>query len=141
MDLHVRRYMTASPTTVAPATTIVEAHRIMRRDGIRHLPVVDAAHTLVGLVSLRDLDFAATFRPFDGDAVTVGDAMFAKELYTIEPGAELLEVARHLLDTKYGCAVVVDAGRVVGIFTLVDALRALIDTVAATRRVPPAAAP
>ncbi|MBK6693414.1 MAG: CBS domain-containing protein [Myxococcales bacterium] len=137
MDLHVRRYMTTSPTTVSPETTVVEAHRIMRRECIRHLPVVDGLHHLVGLVSLRDLDFAETFRPFDGDVVRVGDAMFAKELYTVEPGTDMLEVARHLLDTKFGCAVVMEAGRVVGMFTVIDALRALIDTVAATRRLGP----
>jgi acetoin utilization protein AcuB len=137
MDLHVRRYMTTSPTTVTPETTIVEAHRIMRREAIRHLPVVDATHELVGLVSIRDLDFAETFRSFDGEIVKVGDAMFAKELYTVEPDTDLLLVARHLLETKYGCAIVTDGGRIVGIFTVIDALRALIDTVAETRRVRP----
>lgn len=140
MELSVRRYMSASPITVTPETTIVEAHRIMRRRSIRHLPVVDGTNVLIGLVSLHDLDFAETFRPFDGEIVEVGDAMFAKELYTVTPETDLMEVARNLLNTKYGCAVVVDAKnekQIVGIFTVVDALRALIDLVATQRRVGP----
>src|SRR5687768_3948245 len=54
----VRSRMTANVLTVTPTTTLGEALRITREQGIRHLPVVDNGK-LVGLLSDRDLRLAA----------------------------------------------------------------------------------
>ena len=45
--------MTADPVTVSPAATAIEALRLMRDGGFRHLPVT-VDDDLVGVVSLRD---------------------------------------------------------------------------------------
>jgi CBS domain-containing protein len=50
----------------------------------------------------------------------------SRDPYTTTPSAPLEEVARDMADRKYGSAVVVDHGKVVGLFTTVDALRALV---------------
>ncbi len=42
-------------TTVTPAVELVEAARIMRDKGFRHLVVVDEADNLMGVFSMRDL--------------------------------------------------------------------------------------
>lgn len=52
-------HMVPDPFTVRPDTHVGEAARIMADKEVRHLPVVDGDGTLVGLVSLRDLLFAA----------------------------------------------------------------------------------
>ena len=44
---------TASPETVIPETRAVDALRIMRDGGYRHLPVVSEGE-VIGIVSLRD---------------------------------------------------------------------------------------
>ncbi len=42
-------------TTVAPSTELLDAARLMRDKGFRHLVVVDDAGRLVGVFSMRDL--------------------------------------------------------------------------------------
>ena len=46
--------MTRAPLSIRPEQTLAEAHRLMRKHRIRHLPVVDRGK-LVGIVSQRDL--------------------------------------------------------------------------------------
>jgi acetoin utilization protein AcuB len=119
----VDRYMTASPVVIASDRTLAEAHQEMRAHGVRHLPVVEDRR-LVGIVSQRDLYLLETLRGVDVGCERVSEAMTPNP-YTTAPGTPLDEVAREMADHKYGCAVVVEGGGVVGVFTTVDALRAL----------------
>ena len=45
--------MTADPVTVSPGATAIEALRLMRDGGFRHLPIVEDS-TIRGVISLRD---------------------------------------------------------------------------------------
>jgi acetoin utilization protein AcuB len=94
---------------------------IMRRYGIRHLPVVDRGD-LVGLVSERDLAFAERF--LEGREATVA-SMMTRDPYVAVPTALLSDVCAAMAHDKYGSAVIIDRGNVVGVFTAVDALRAI----------------
>lgn len=121
--LIVRDFMTTQPVTIGAAQTLAAAHRLMRDHEIRHLPVLSAGK-IVGLVSLRDLHLVETFGDADPESVPVEDAMTA-EPYCVSPLAHLETVARQMAEHKFGSAIVVDRDRVVGMFTTVDALRAL----------------
>lgn len=121
--LIVRDFMTTQPVTIGAAQTLAAAHRLMREHEIRHLPVLSAGK-VVGLVSMRDLHLVETFGDADPDSVPVEDAMTA-EPYCVSPLAHLENVARQMAEHKFGSAVVCDHERVVGMFTTVDALRAL----------------
>ena len=79
---------------------------------------------LVGVLSQRDLYLLETLRGVDIATERVGEAMTA-DPFTTSPDAPLDEVAAHMAEHKYGCAVIVDEGAVAGVFTTVDALRAL----------------
>jgi acetoin utilization protein AcuB len=119
----IARHMTPAPATIEANRSLAEAHRTMRRHGIRHLPVV-ADGSLVGILSLRDLHLLETLRDVDPEKVTVGEAM-TRSPYTVDPGASVEQVAQTLADNKWGSAVVVDGGVVVGMFTTTDALKLL----------------
>ncbi len=119
----VQRHMTISPVVIDPRRTLAEAHRLMREKAIRHLPVVDEGR-LVGLVSQRDLYLLETLKGIDPLTETVQEAM-SRDPFTVRPDAPLDEVALSMAEHKYGSAVVVDKGSVIGLFTTVDALRAL----------------
>lgn len=119
----VAQHMTVSPLAIGSDRTLADAHRLMRDHGIRHLPVVDAG-ALVGVVSQRDLYLAETLKGVDPATDTVREAMTA-EPYAVPPDAPLDEVAAVMADRRLGSALVVDRGSVIGIFTTVDALRAL----------------
>jgi acetoin utilization protein AcuB len=122
---HVDKYMTTSPHSIGQDQTLAQAHRIMRDHHIRHLPVLHGGQ-LVGVISDRDLHVIETLKDVSPDKVTVEEAM-TPAAYTVSPKAPLDEVVREMAGHKYGCALVQDHGKVVGMFTTVDALRAFAD--------------
>ncbi len=127
----VQEYMSIAPVVAAGDWTLAEAHRLMRERNIRHLPVVDQGR-LVGVVSQRDLYLLETLKGVDPGTETVREAM-APDPYAVAPDAPLEEVAEAMAESKYGSAVVVDRGAVIGLFTTVDALRALAAVVGRRR--------
>ncbi|HZY01877.1 MAG TPA: CBS domain-containing protein [Anaeromyxobacteraceae bacterium] len=129
----VQKHMTLSPQVISSGHTLAQAHQVMRERKIRHLPVVDGGR-LVGLVSQRDLYLLQTLRGLDPATETVEEAM-SREPFAVRPDAPLDEVALAMAEHKYGSAVVVDQGVVVGLFTTVDALRALAALLRRGRRV------
>ncbi len=128
----VARHMSAAPIVIEQERTLADAHDLLRRHAIRHLPVVDRGR-LVGVVSQRDLYLLETLRGVDITTEKVAEAMTA-DPFTTTPDAPLAEVAAQMAEHKYGCAVVVDGGVVVGVFTTVDALRALSSVLRRARR-------
>jgi acetoin utilization protein AcuB len=120
--------MTASPHSIGVDQPLAVAHEMMRSHGIRHLPVLRAGE-LVGIVSQRDLYLVETLRDVDPKEATVEEAM-TQSVYAVAPNESLARVARTMADKKYGCAVVIEDGDVIGIFTAVDSLRALANFLA-----------
>jgi acetoin utilization protein AcuB len=116
-------FMTKSPQCIGVEQSIATAKSLMRKRRVRHLPVLHGGR-LVGLLSLRDIHLVETFRDVDPEEVTVEEAMSA-EVYEVPPGAPLVSAAREMAKRKLGSAVVVEHGKVVGMFTTVDALNAL----------------
>lgn len=116
-------YMTPSPHTIEQQQSLAEAHRLMRSHGIRHLPVMNG-EKLVGVISQRDLHLFETLEGVDPEGIAVSEAM-SGDTYTVSPTSAVREVAAEMADHKYGSAVIIEAGKVSGIFTAVDGLRAL----------------
>jgi acetoin utilization protein AcuB len=116
-------FMTRLVHTIGSQSPLSEAHRLMNEHAIRHLPVLEGGK-LVGVVSMRDLHLIETLKGVDPKEVTVDEAM-SQDAYTVPPGTELIEVARTMAMHKYGSAVIARDGHVEGIFTTIDALKAL----------------
>ena len=121
--LTVQNFMTLGPVVIGSDRPLAEAHRVMRERSIRHLPVVDGGR-LVGIVSQRDVYLCETLKGVDPASEPVREAM-TPEPYVVAPDTALDEVAGTMAQRKLGSAVVVDRGEIVGLFTTVDALRAL----------------
>jgi acetoin utilization protein AcuB len=115
--------MTPQPYTVGRDQPLRTAHAMMREHGVRHLPVLEHGQ-IVGVLTQRDLYFLETISGVDITKDKVEDAM-TPDSYTVSPDAQLAEVAATMAEHRYGCAVVVERDRVVGIFTATDALRLL----------------
>lgn len=121
----VRKYMTTSPHTIGAEQTMAHAHEVMREHRIRHLPVLTGSR-LVGLLSDGDLHLIETLRDVDPQKVLVEEAM-SDVVYSVAPSTPLDAVVKEMARHKYGSAVVVDNGKVVGMFTTVDACQAFAE--------------
>jgi len=121
----VDKHMTTSPHTIGVDQPLSQAHAVMTKHHIRHLPVLSGG-SLVGVITDRDLHLIETLKDVDPKTVTVEDAMTPNP-YSVSPRAPLDEVAAEMAEHKYGCAVIIDNNHVVGLLTTVDLARVLAD--------------
>lgn len=119
----IRHFMTPAPHTIGAEQSLERAHAVMRAYRVRHLPVLRGG-ALVGIVSQRDLMLIETLPGVRPGEVPVEDAM-TTDVYLVGPRTPVAVVATRMADRKLGSAIVVEDGRVVGVFTVTDACRAL----------------
>ena len=103
----------------------------MDTKSVRHVPVVDADGTLVGLVSARDLlrralddaeELPLTAQTQLFASVRVRDVMTAG-IDTVEADEPIAQAGELMVENKYGCLPVVDGGALAGIITEADFVR------------------
>jgi acetoin utilization protein AcuB len=128
----LRDFMTPEPHTIGADQTLAAAHALMRKHRIRHLPVLRGGR-LVGVVSERDLLFIEGLPGVDQQRVLVEEAMTEPAL-SLSPATSLEWVAIEMSQHKIGSVVLVEEGKVLGVFTTIDALRALQTLLARGRR-------
>jgi acetoin utilization protein AcuB len=121
----IQKYMTTTPHSIGSEQAIAKASSLMSEHRIRHLPVLHGGQ-LLGILSDRDVKLIESFRDVDPTKLSVEEAMTERP-YTVGPNAPLDEVVRTMAAKKYGAAVIMDNHKVVGIFTTVDACRALAE--------------
>ena len=119
----IGQVMHPCPVALTPRHTLAEAHGMMRAHKIRHLPVQESGR-LVGVVSQGDLRLLESLEPIDTRRVEVEDAM-TPDPYAVDLDEPLSKVVGEMWARRIGCALVVERGGVVGIFTCVDALALL----------------
>ena len=120
----VRQFMTPDPTTIDGGLSVSDARTRMFQINARHLPVYVGGH-LVGILSDRDLARVSAVDGFEASTSTAEQACTPNP-YVVAPDAPLAEVAQVLADQKFGAALVMEGGNLLGMFTVVDALRALV---------------
>ena len=129
----VRDHMSPDPTVLGPQDTLRRARALMRETGLRRFPVVEDGR-LVGIVTDRDVRQAdmssevvqeRRYVEYVLDRILVGGIMTPQPI-TVGPDAPLTEAAELILEHKISGLPVVEAGRLIGIITETDLVRALI---------------
>jgi CBS domain-containing protein len=114
----VRDLMVSSVVTIEPATSIVEAARLMIQAEKGPLPVVEG-ESPVAMVTDRDIIARVVAEGRDPNSVTVED-IATHELVTIEPDRDVNE-ARQLMDQhELDRILVIEDDRLVGIISEAD---------------------
>ncbi len=131
--MKIREVMSGAVLSVTPGAPVAETRHLMQRERIRHVLVMDGPK-LAGIVTDRDIRLnlpspATTLSVWEINALlmklTAGEIM-TTSVITIGPDREVHEAAQLMIDHKIGALPVTDEGRVVGIVTETDLLRALI---------------
>jgi hypothetical protein len=135
-EVKIDTVMTTEPHTIGKSLSIVNAVQLMNKYQVRHLPVLDHG-TLVGVLSDQDLsDLRFDHHGQSLDKLKVEDVMMA-EPYIVRPHTPLGDVTRDMSEQNLPCAVICHENRkVIGIFTAVDALRVLHNTLKRKEKAP-----
>lgn len=134
--------MSAPAVTVRPDTSFPEALKLMRDHHFRRLPVVDKKGKLVGIISERDLLYAA---PSSATSLSIWEVQYlllnlhikeimTKDVLTTTPETPLEDAARLMVTHKIGGLPVVSRhGEVVGVITETDIFQTFVEMFAGGR--------
>ena len=123
----ISRLMTHGAETVSSHDSLQTAANLMKRGGFRRIPVVDEDQ-LVGIISDRDIRAHAGYL----EQTRVTAAMTA-DPKTVTPKMSVEDAARLMISHKIGGLPVVEEGKLVGIITTTDILKAFLEIEAATQ--------
>jgi acetoin utilization protein AcuB len=131
----VRDFMTREPITLREDDLLRQAVEIVVVRRIRHIPVLDSKGHLVGIVTDRDVQgtlpsplSAAAPEEYEALLETTSLArIMTRQVLTVGVDDLVAEAVETLLADKIDGLPVLDGDRVVGIFTVRDALRAYLD--------------
>lgn len=123
----IKDYMTPSPHTIGMEQTVAKAEEMMNKYGIRHLPVLEGGK-LIGVVTNRDVLLMKSFPGIDIHKTPLSEASTMGP-YAVPPTANLKSVCLEMVENKYSCAVIVENDKTLGIFSWIDALKALASVV------------
>lgn len=120
--------MTRHPETVSPDNTLAKAKEMMDVAGFRRLPVVKDGE-VVGMLTERNL------REHTGylESTKVNAAM-STAVVSVGPNSTVQEAARLMLRHKVGGLPVLDGGKLVGIVTTIDMLKAFLEVIESLER-------
>lgn len=154
MNARVSDVMTADVITVGPDISVHKAAALMSDHGVSGLPVVDAAGRVIGIISQGDLilrqaaprprrwwqrflaDPEALAREYQRAAgITVGEVM-TRAVVSVSPALDLGTAARILYDRGLRRLPVISDGRLVGILSRGDLVKALAAVPVSTASAP-----
>ena len=124
--LMARQIMVSPVMTLTAETSVDEAMQFFGERNFRHLPVVDGAGGLTGMVSDRDLlrylaGVGATQPPVRGGETPVSRLMQSPVL-TAGIETDVRYIARLFVERHIGAVPIVDGGQLVGVITRSDLL-------------------
>ena len=132
----VKNWMTTDVVSVGPDTSLLKVGKLMKDHHIRRIPVVDENGQVIGIISDRDVRDASPSKATTLDMyemhyllaeLKAKNIMTAKPI-TVKPTDTVEQAALIMLDNKVGgLPVVDDSGKLVGIISDHDVVKALVD--------------
>ena len=112
--------MSESLITLSNQHTTTHAKQIFKEKRIRHIPIIDNNHQIIGIISDRDI--------FDtGNSIVLNELM-TKNIIVAEKNTPIRRIAEMMVYKRVGAIPIVsEYHAVIGIVTRSDILRALIN--------------
>ncbi len=132
--MFVSDYMTSNPVTIPPDHNYPQAISVIRKQKIRHLPVIENGR-LVGIVVEKDL---LSNQPSPATTLSVYEIysllevlrirqMMSRPVITVEGDCPIEEAARIMVENKVSCLPVMAGETLVGIITETDIFKILVE--------------
>ncbi len=121
--MKIKNWMKKDPVTVGRTALLQDADSLMKKNGIRHLPVVEEGE-LVGFITESDLRQFSF--PSMVEDIPVHQVMVLNPI-TVNANASIETAAKLIYDFKIGGLPVLDKKKLVGIITASDLLSAFIE--------------
>jgi CBS domain-containing membrane protein len=122
--------VTYNPKAVAPESTLGELQQLMQQLQVRHIPVIDSEHHVVGLVSERDLaraKYNAAVTAVDGSLENIDnkrvEEIMARNILTMDQNEPPEVALRSMVAHSFHSVPVTDDSRLLGMITSSDFLR------------------
>ncbi len=124
-SLRVRDYMTTDLVTVTPQTDITHVVQMLITNDISGVLVVSDSEGLVGILTERDCIATASSAGYYDELGGPASSYMSKPVESVDPDQNLIDVAVKMTDSQYRRFPVVEDGKLVGLISRRDVLRAL----------------
>lgn len=142
--ISVSKVMTREVITVDAEDTIGRAISVMRDEGVSRLPVLEG-DTLAGIVTVTDIvervvkpRLKSSWGDVVGEKVrTLSNpvkSIMTRNVMTVQASENIVDAVAKMRQHGFSCLVVTERHRVVGIFTLMDALEPVVAQLRETER-------
>lgn len=121
-------YMTTKVVSLSPDMDVMAAMRHFSAHRISGAPVIDERGELVGILTERDCLRSIVVAGYHGEGCCGEVAEFmTRDVVSVEVATPLLDIAQLFVTTIYRRFPVVDEGRVVGVISRRDVIRAVLE--------------
>ena len=133
--MRIKNRMTPNPIVASPKTTYNEALRLMKKNNVQHLPIVNNKKELVGIVTHSDMLRAEPSRVTSLSVYEIAslletvtmDQIMSHPVLAVEENCSVANAANFMLEKDVGCLVVTRDDEVVGIITDTDIFKTFVE--------------
>ncbi len=123
--LRIRDYMSRRLVVLSPETEILQALNTLLEHGISGAPVLDKSGALLGILTEKDcMEVMLNAAYYSEYAAIVADFM-TPEVVSVGPDEGIVSLAKRFLNDPYHRYPVTENGRLVGVISRGDVVRAL----------------
>lgn len=123
----VKDYMNHQPKFVSQDTNVREAVELLLKHDIIGVPVVDDGQNLVGYLSEQDCVEEMLNDTFYCEEPGKVKKVMQTHVLSVTPGTTIVELAQTIMHSRPKNYPVIDNGKLVGLISRTDVLRALVE--------------
>lgn len=132
--MRVKRFMTWEPIVIDKEESVAKAYELLKKHGIKRLPVVDVNYRVVGIISNSDLRI---FSDVEKNRLLMEKikvkGLMTEDPVVVSPETLLEDAIKIMRDNKIGGLPVVVDDKLVGIITEYDIFTAMLESLGANK--------
>jgi len=124
-SMFVKDHMVTEVVTLHPDMEILRAAQVLIGSDVSGAPVLDQHGRLIGMLTERDCLRVTLYAGYHGEPGGLVRDFMTPDPVTVNPDDTIFDLAERFIDNKYRRYPVVDGGRLVGVISRRDVMRAV----------------